>query len=182
MDILHDYRRYTRTRHGHRTTNLRHQRRSRPRIAFARNEPGEYEIEWLPAIPLTESFGVKGPELLPCLPLCHHIAQKLHGMTLPPRPGKRNERFRDLIDLLLMEALVVDYQDLHKTCTHVFKTRNTHPWPPALNLPEHWMDPINRLIRELELPITDADAGLARVRQFVDRILANTEMKDGNLR
>ena len=44
------------------------------------------------------------------------------------------------------------------------------------------MDPINRLIRELELPTTDADAGLARVRQFVDRILANTEMQDGNLR
>ena len=43
-------------------------------------------------------------------------------------------------------------------------------------------DPINRLIRELELPIADADAGLARVRQFVDRILANAEMKDGNLR
>ena len=43
-------------------------------------------------------------------------------------------------------------------------------------------DPINWLIRELELPIADADAGLARVRQFVDRILANVEMKDGNLR
>lgn len=81
-----------------------------------------------------------------------------------------------------MEALVVDYQDLYKTCAHVFKTRSTHPWPPPLDLPEHWIDPINRLIRELELPIADADAGLARVRQFVDRILANVEMKDGNLR
>jgi hypothetical protein len=75
-------------------------------IDVARNVPGEHEIESLPAIPLTESFGVKGPEHLPCLPLCHHIAQKLHGMTLPPRPGKRNERFRDRIDLLLMEASV----------------------------------------------------------------------------
>ncbi len=151
-------------------------------IDVARNESGEQEIEWLPAIPLTESFGITGPDALPCLPLCRHIAQKLHGMTLPPRPGKRNERFRDLIDLLLMEALVVDYPDLRKTCEHVFKTRGTHPWPPPLDLPEHWIDPINRLIRELELPIADAPAGLARVRQFVDRILSSAEMTNGNLR
>jgi len=105
-----------------------------------RNESGEHEIEWLPAIPLTESFGVTGPDALPCLPLRHHVAQKLHGMTLPPRPGKRNERFRDLIDLLLMEALVVDYQDLRKSCEHVFKTRSTHAWPPPLDLPEHRND------------------------------------------
>jgi Nucleotidyl transferase AbiEii toxin, Type IV TA system len=151
-------------------------------IDVARNESGEHEIEWLPAIPLTDTFGVTGPNALPCLPLCHHIAQKLHGMTLPPRPGKRNERFRDLIDLLLMESLVIEYGDLRKTCEHVFETRGTHPWPPPLDLPEHWIDPINRLIGELELPIADAQAGLARVRQFVDRILSSAEVIDGNLR
>jgi hypothetical protein len=79
-------------------------------IDIARAESGESEVEWLKAIPLTEAFGVTGPTVLPCLPLRLHIAQKLHGMTLPPRPGKRNERFRDLIDLLLMETLVTDYQ------------------------------------------------------------------------
>jgi hypothetical protein len=151
-------------------------------IDIARNESGEHEIEWLPAIPLTKSFGVTGPDALPCLPLRQHIAQKLHGMTLPPRPSKRNERFRDLIDLLLMEALVDDYRDLRKTCEDVFKTRGTHPWPPQLDLPEHWIDPVNRLIRELELPIADAHAGIARIREFVDRILSSTKAIDGNLR
>jgi hypothetical protein len=151
-------------------------------IDIARNESGEHEIEWLPAIPLTESFGIKGPDALRCLPLRLHVAQKLHGMTLPPRPSKRNERFRDLIDLLLMEALADDYRGLRKTCEHVFNTRGTHPWPPALDLPEHWIDPINRLIRDLELPIADAHGGLARVRQFVDRILSSAEPIDGNLR
>jgi hypothetical protein len=73
-------------------------------IDIARGESGETDVEWLPAIPLTEAFGVTGPDALPCLPLRLHIAQKLHGMTLPPRPGKRNERFRDLIDLLLRNA------------------------------------------------------------------------------
>jgi hypothetical protein len=96
-------------------------------IDVARNESCEHEIEWLPAIPLTESFGVTGPDTLPCLPLCHHIAQKLHGVTLPPRPGKRNERFRDLIDLLLMETLIIDYRNLRKTCEDVFQSRGNPP-------------------------------------------------------
>lgn len=141
-------------------------------IDIAHGESGESDIEWLPAIPLTDAFGVTGPESLPCLPLGLHIAQKIHGMTLPPRPGKRNERFRDLIDLLLLEALVIDHQDLRKTCEFVFQTRNTHPWPPPLELPDHWIEPVARLIRELNLPITDAQAGIAQVRQFVDRILS----------
>jgi len=142
-------------------------------IDVARKEPGENEIEWLPAISLTESFGVTGPDSLPCLPLRQHIAQKLHGMTLPPRPGKRNERFRDLVDLLLMEALIDDYSDLFTTCEQLFNNRGTHQWPPTLELPEHWIDPINRSIRELDPPIADAHAGLVRVRQFVNRICSD---------
>ena len=75
-------------------------------VDIARAEAGESEVEWVEAIALTDAFGVTGPALLPCLPLRFHVAQKLHGLTLPPRPGKQNERFRDLVDLLLMEALV----------------------------------------------------------------------------
>ena len=80
-----------------------------------------------------------------------------------------------------MEALVVEYQDLCKTCEQVFAARNTHPWPPPLDLPEHWVDPVNRLIRELELPIADAHAGLV-LSQFVDRIITSAKVTDGNLR
>jgi hypothetical protein len=69
------------------------------------------------------------PVELPCLPLRLHIAQKLHGMTLPPRPGKRNERFRDLIDLLLMEELVTDYAGLRGACEPVFHARRTRLAP-----------------------------------------------------
>jgi len=141
-------------------------------IDVARGESGESNIDWLPAIPLTDAFGVTGPELLPCLPLGLHVAQKIHGMTLPPRAGKRNERFRDLIDLLLLEALVTDRRDLRITCEVVCQTRNTHSWPPPLELPDHWIEPVARQIRELNLPITDAQAGIAQVRQFVDRILS----------
>jgi hypothetical protein len=143
-------------------------------VDVARAETGEAEIEWLPAIPLTDAFGVTGPTELPCLPLRFHIAQKLHGMTLPPRPGKRNDRFRDLIDLLLMEELVVDdYTGIHHACRTVFRVRGTHPWPPPLDgAPSHWADPFARLAAELQLPVDDIEAGMIRLRQLVARILA----------
>jgi hypothetical protein len=93
-------------------------------------------------------------------------------MTLPPRPGKLNERFRDLIDLLLMEELVTDYAGLRDACESVFYTRRTHDWPPPLEVPEQWIQPFARLARELDLPVSDAEAGMARVRAFVERIKA----------
>lgn len=139
---------------------------------IARAEPGEAEFERVPAIQLTEAFGVTGPDDLPCLPLRLHVAQKLHGMTLPPRPGKRNERFRDLIDLLLMEELVADYSGLREACEAVFRARGTHPWPPVLEAPEHWIEPFARLVQELRLPVADANQAIARVQAFVNRIIA----------
>lgn len=139
---------------------------------IARAEQGEAEFELVPAIRLIEGFGVTGPDHLPCLPLRLHVAQKLHGMTLPPRPGKRNERFRDLIDLLLMEELVTDYAGLREACEAVFRARGTHSWPPVLEAPRHWMEPFARLVEELRLPVADADQAIARVRAFVGRIIA----------
>ena len=140
-------------------------------IDIARAEPGESEVEWLQAIPLTEAFGVTGPVALPCLPLRLHIAQKLHGMTLPPRPGKRNDRVRDLIDLLLMESLGTDYEGLREACEAVFRIRGSHSWPPLLELPEHWVERVTRLAEELNLPIADAHSAMARVQAFVGRIV-----------
>ena len=140
-------------------------------VDIARAEAGEAEIEWLPAIPLTDAFGITGPVDLPCLPLRLHIAQKLHGMTLPPRAGKRNERFRDLIDLLLMEELVTDYRGLRDACETVFESRNTHAWPPPLSVPPYWIEPFARLAGDLDLPVADAEAGMMRVRAFVEQIV-----------
>lgn len=139
-------------------------------VDIARAEPGESEVEWLPAIPLIDVFGVTGPAELPCLSLRLHVAQKLHGMTLPPRPGKLNDRFRDLIDLLLMEELITGYAGLRDACESVFRTRRTHDWPPPLEVPPQWVEPFARLARELDVPVTDAEVGMARVRAFVERI------------
>jgi Nucleotidyl transferase AbiEii toxin, Type IV TA system len=142
-------------------------------VDVARAEAGEADVEWVHAIALADAFGVTGPAQLPCLPLRFHVAQKLHGMTLPPRPGRQNERFRDMVDLLLVEALVAhDYPALREACELVFRSRNTHPWPPDLTaVPAHWAMPFAQLAEELGLPETDLDAALKRVRSFVARIL-----------
>ena len=139
-------------------------------VDVARAEAGEADVEWVDAIALTDVFGVTGPAQLPCLPLRFHVAQKLHGMTLPPRPGKQNERFRDLVDLLLMDAMIAHADAaLRAACELVFSTRNTHPWPPDLTVaPPHWALPFNALAQELELPETGLDAALATVRRLVD--------------
>jgi hypothetical protein len=71
-------------------------------------------------------------------------------MTLPPRPGKRNERFRDLIDVLLMAPLVTDHAGLREACESVFRTRATHEWPPVLAVPAHW---VNLSLRSLATSI-----------------------------
>lgn len=142
-------------------------------VDVARAEAGESDVEWVEAIALTDVFGVTGPAQLPCLPIRFHVAQKLHGMTLPPRPGKQNERFRDLVDLLLMEALVThDFAALREACELVFGSRNTHAWPPDLDaMPPHWAEPFAQLAGELELRETDVETALIRVRKFVARIL-----------
>lgn len=144
-------------------------------VDVARAEPGEIDVEWVDAIALTDVFGVTGPAQLPCLSLRFHVAQKLHGMTRPPCPGRQNERFRDLVDLLLMETMIThDYMALRAACELVFRSRNTHTWPPDLSAtPTHWAKPFTRLAEELELPETDIEQALVRVRGFVARIVSS---------
>ena len=145
-------------------------------VDIARAEAGEAEVEWVDAIALTDVFGVTGPAQLPCLPLRFHVAQKLHGMTLPPTPGKQNERFRDLVDLLLMETMITqDYSAIREACEIVFRSRNTHSWPPDMDaLPAHWAQPFAQLAGELGLPETDVETALVRVRDFVARITSRS--------
>ena len=139
-------------------------------VDVARAEPGEGEIELLPAVPLQEATGITGPTELACLSLRMHVAQKLHGMTLPPRRAKRNERFKYLVDVLLMEPLVTDYAGLRQACESVFRTRGTHDWPPVLELPSHWAEPFAALARDLDLPVHEGHEAMERVRAFVERI------------
>ncbi len=80
-------------------------------------------------------------------------------MTLSP--SRRIRADQDAIRLGLREA-----------CEAVFRLRATHPWPPVLDVPPHWAEPFARLAAELDLTVDDIDDGVARVRAFVDHIVA----------
>ncbi len=64
------------------------------------------------------------------------MAQKIHGMTQPPKDDEAaNERFRDLADLLLMRELTSDLAGVRDACVEVFALRGTHDWPPTIDPP-----------------------------------------------
>ena len=75
-----------------------------------------------------------------------------------------------------MEPLVThDYDALREACELVFRSRRTHPWPPDLAaMPLHWTEPFAQLAVELDLPETDVEMALVRVRGFVARILSSS--------
>jgi hypothetical protein len=133
---------------------------------------GETEIDLLAGIPLLDDFGITGPEEIECLSLRHHIAQKLHGMTRPMPEGRQNDRFRDLVDLLMMREFVEDLSALGEACEEVFARRGTHEWPPVIAPPADWREPFARMAQDNDLPVRDLDAAVEEVRSFVNQIVA----------
>jgi len=127
------------------------------------------ESQLLDAISI-DDFGLIGPEKVRCLSMRYQIAQKLHACTEAFPTGRDNDRFRDLIDLLLLRALDIELPPVRDACLDVFQARDKHAWPPALAVPASWAEPYSRLARELEFSINDVDEAAASVRDFISEI------------
>jgi hypothetical protein len=138
-------------------------------VDVARHAADGAEVEMVPAFSLTP-FGLVGPDALPCLSLPYHVAQKIHGMTLPAPEGRRNERFRDLVDLLLLREWVSDFDAVQRACHVVFESRGTHQWPPFFEPPAHWADQFQRMASEVGLPVIDLYDAAIEVRRFITQI------------
>jgi hypothetical protein len=110
------------------------------------------------------------PERLPCLSLYVQAAQKIHAMTLPPAEGRRNERFRDLVDLLLLKELITDLPAFRDVCERVFARRGVHAWPPFVQANEHWEMPFARMAADLALTITDLHTAVYQARTFLNAV------------
>lgn len=129
------------------------------------------EIELVDAFDIEQAFGIQGPDQLPCLSLRHHIAQKIHGMTLPPVDADTpNERVQDAIDVLLFRE---DFADaaaragLREACEEIFKARGTHDWPPDFNPPAHWREAFATLAEELGIPVANLDTATSEIQGFI---------------
>jgi len=132
-------------------------------------EGPELPAEDVKAISLAE-FGLIGPLTLPCMPLVQQVAQKIHGATKQLPDGKTNERYRDLMDILLMEALCPPSPQLRVACEETFSIRNAHSWPPEIVVYDHWIDPFRTDAAKSGAAIDDVHVAAGRVRDYIAAI------------
>jgi Nucleotidyl transferase AbiEii toxin, Type IV TA system len=101
----------------------------------------------------------------------YQIAQKLHACT-EIIEGRDNDRFRDLIDLLMLAELVPDDQwsETRDACEEVFALRAKHAWPPDLTVFPSWPAAYTALARQMAFPITEVREAAVSVRDLIARI------------
>ncbi len=112
-------------------------------------------------------FGFTVSDSFPCIPLRKQIAQKLHSVTEIPDSGQHNQRFRDLVDIVLLSALEPASETLREACEETFLLRQKQAWPPAITARTEWLAPLEALAQEIGLEIDDADAIVEHVERYV---------------
>jgi len=136
------------------------------RLEISGPEHGADEPEYVEAISL-QDFKLTGPQSIACLAL----ASRSHRSCMRERPADRtNDRFRDLVDLLVLRNLIDDLPALRRACETTFASRATHAWPPSLDVPTTWQAGYARLAGEVGLDVVDVDDAAAKVREFIAAI------------
>lgn len=138
------------------------------RLEVAGPDSQAVDGEAVPAIPIDE-FGLAGPQTIRCLSLRYQIAQKLHAVTERFADGD-NERFRDLIDLIVCRDLILKMEDVKDACEDVFNARGMHSWPPEVVVPDAWAEPYAAMAQEMEFPIGDVEEAAHQVRELIAAI------------
>jgi Nucleotidyl transferase AbiEii toxin, Type IV TA system len=141
------------------------------KLEVASPDSGATDGEEVEAIPIDE-FGIEGPQMIRCLSLRYQIAQKIHAVTQRFDQGE-NERFRDLIDLIICRDLVADLAEVREACLRTFDARSLHAWPPDLQVPDSWAEPYVALAEEMDFPVAEVSDAAAQVRELIDEIQAS---------
>jgi hypothetical protein len=131
-------------------------------------EAGAAEPEMIGAFSLTE-LGLTGPDEVACQSLRYQMATKLHAVT-ERFDDRDNDRFRDLIDLLLLADLEPDLARVREACLDIFASREKHAWPPALTVEPSWPAQYGALASEQEFPVDDVNDAVRLVRELIDQI------------
>jgi nucleotidyltransferase AbiEii toxin of type IV toxin-antitoxin system len=139
-------------------------------VDMSPREGEQTEVELIEPLDL-EPFGLATPDALPCLSLRYHVAHKVHAMTAPPRnEDAPNERFRDLVDALMIREILEDLGGVRAACVEVFSLRGTHGWPPRFSPPESWQEPFRQLASEVDLPVRNLEQAVVEAREFIQMI------------
>ncbi|MGQ0669705.1 MAG: nucleotidyl transferase AbiEii/AbiGii toxin family protein [Actinomycetota bacterium] len=141
-------------------------------VAAAEGKAGR-EIDRVPGMPL-DPLGLTAPVDVPCVSIRYQIAQKLHACTEVPSGDRDNDRFRDLIDLLLLEKLVEDdeWPRVREACEEIFTLQAKQPWPPIITVFDTWSDPYRALAAELAFPLVEVQEAADAVQTMIGRIAA----------
>ena len=116
-------------------------------------------------------YGLAGTSPVPCLSRNEQIAQYIHAISLPPADGKRQNRARNIVDIYLFDRYVgCDDSGVLAATEQLFHRRNTHGFPPVIDIPEAWQVELSAIAVELDLDLDGP--GLVRYfTVFTARIL-----------
>lgn len=131
-----------------------------------------FEQDVLPA-PGLGHFGLPSPDFLVGIALRYQIAQKIHACTDPHDPtGERNDRARDIVDLILLRDLAAfdgtpTLTELREACMALFDARAADArtlgraerrWPPRATALPHWPNDYETAARGagVDLPLAQA--------------------------
>lgn len=106
------------------------------------------ELDRVKAMSL-ESLQIPLPEAANCVSLRYQVAQKLHACTEIFAEGRENDRFRDVMDILLVEDLLhnIGLGLVREACVDIFTVRDKHSWPPTVTVYDSWRVPFAELAR-----------------------------------
>lgn len=128
---------------------------------------------------LIEANGLEGlqvpiPERVRCLSLRYQVAQKIHACTEVFEEPPENDRFRDIMDLLLLEDLIRDtgLSRVRDACIDIFERRRKHSWPPSVTVYKSWPEPYRVLSNENGFRPSDIHEAARKVRGLINEIEA----------
>lgn len=140
------------------------------RLEASPPEAGAAESEAIGAFSLTR-LGLDGPEEVICQSLRYQMATKLHAVT-ERFPDRENDRFRDLIDLLLLRELQPDLGRVAEACREIFVERAKHVWPPRLTVEPSWPQQYRALAVDQGFAVEDVEQAVELVKVLIDELAA----------
>ncbi len=131
------------------------------------------ELDRVEAMSL-DSLRVPLPEAANCISLRYQVAQKLHACTEVFEEGRENDRFRDVMDILLVEDLLYDIglNRVREACVDIFTVRDKHTWPPTVTVYDSWRVPFAELARENRFTPEDIDEAAAALTALIAAVEA----------